>query len=237
MQIINKKLLDDSRNRIAYATLDRNDYSNISAFSTDDLSNNQSIIKLNLDSNLEISSSKYITEKNNKIFENISSNHDYNKISGIYPGVFKGYQMSMNRISEANIFLLVKQAIDTISDINAKDISSEFDFFEKREWEYAFEFCLAYLARFGVEQSFNSETKRMEKTPTFTAWYKWWNEYYENIIKDNELSKLFYYHQKSCQNLDIFRPEGSFQEYLDDEILVEKTKRKKFNSDSQEKVS
>lgn len=225
MKIVNKKLLNDASNRIAYVTLEENDYSNTNnIFTTDDLCNNQTIIDLNLNSTFET-------------FEDNLSSPDHNKISGVYPGVFKEYQINMDKLSEANVFLLVKQAIDTINNINLKSVNTNFNLLEKREWEYAFEFCLAYLTRFGVEPSFNSYTKRMEKNNSFTAWYKWWLEYYETIINDHELAKLFYYQQKSCQNLDMFRPEGSFKDYLNDEIIVEKTKSKKFNRNSQEKVS
>ena len=90
------------------------------------------------------------------------------------------------------------------------------------EWQYAFDFCLAHLSRFGVEQKFNPKSNRMEKTPSFVAWYKWWQDYLDEIRNTPELYEKFANCRMTCQQLEFFRPEGNFSSYLENEqkILV-----------------
>lgn len=188
----------------------------------EDLAKDQTIIKLILDANFQVISSEYIGEDGEGI-ENILIDSLDEKVSGIYPGAFKEYQKDFMKLSEANIFILVNQAIRKLEDINFHQSTNQE---EKLQWEYAFDFCLAHLARFGVEQHFDFKTKRMEETKTFKAWYQWWYEYFESIMNDPELSCLLYDMQKTCQSLDMFRPSGSFDSYLDKTLEIKQEQRK-----------
>ena len=200
------------------------------------LRNSQIVIKLILDSNFKVVSSECIGE-NEQLIENILTDNFEDKISGIYPGIYKAYQKDFNRLSEANIFFLVKQVIQKLENTNFKNIQPV-DNNEKLEWEYTLDFCLAHLTRFGVEQRFNFETKRMEETESFKAWYKWWYEYFDSITEDKDLSSLLYERQRTCQDLSMFRPAGSFKNYINTEKSKSKTKSKvKSVIKTQEKVS
>lgn len=175
----------------------------------------QTIIKLILDANFQVISSSPIGANKEEI-ENILIDNLDEKVSGIYPGAYKGYQKDFIKLSEANIFILVNQVIKKLENINFNGSENQE---EKLEWEYAFDFCLAHLARFGVEQHFNPKTNRMEETNTFKAWYQWWYEYFESIMNDPELSYLLYEKQRTCQSLDMFRPTGTFENYLNSKTL------------------
>lgn len=202
----------------------------------EDLERSQTIIKLILDANLQVVSSSPIGENTEEIESILIDNLD-EKVSGIYPGAYKEYQKDFLKLSEANIFILVKQVIKKLENINFNGSENQE---EKLEWEYAFDFCLAHLARFGVEQHFDSKTNRMEETESFKAWYQWWYEYFESIMDDSELSCLLYNMQKTCQNLDMFRPNGTFEDYLDKQVDMKqekiKIKTKKVHQ-TKEKVS
>ena len=209
---------------------------NVEAFS-----NEQVVLKLILDSNFQVLSSEYVRE-NGDVIESILTDKVSEKISGIYPGAFKSYQKDFSKLSEADVFILVNKVIQMLENAYFNGNKSSITPVEQTEWEYAFDFCLAHLARFGVEQHFDVNTKRMEETPTFKAWYQWWYEYFEVITSDSELSSLFYEKQRNCQNLEMFRPNGTFDKYLDNGVKKEKQKRKVINKsgieiNTQEKVS
>lgn len=175
------------------------------------VSKEQTIVKIILDANYRVLYSECIGESS-EIIESLLTKHTTDKISGIYPGKFKEYQKVITNLSEANIYLLINKAKQILENINFSNYNIIKE--EKIEWEYALDFCLAHLTRFGIEQHYNPTINRMEETPTFKAWYKWWKDYFEEIMNDPELSCLLYDQQKHCQNLDMFHPEGSFYEYL-----------------------
>lgn len=149
-----------------------------------------------------------------KLIELVLGNNNLGKISGIYPGAFSCYEKEISKLSEANIFFLVNQAVQCLNNINYNEEKSLKYQDNRIEWEYAFDFCLANLSRFGVEQRYNLNTMRMETTDSFNAWYQWWYEYFEGIMDDPDLSYMLYHKRKTCQDLSMFRPSGNFESYL-----------------------
>lgn len=200
--------------------------------SLSDFGKNQPILRIMLDSNFSVVKYEYVQE-NGVLIEDILANKVSEKISGIYSGALHDQQREINHMDEANVYLLVQQVItklnnlmefynNSYSELTVQELDRLQS--EKIEWEYAFDFCLAHLARFGVEQHFNVDSKRMEETPTFKAWYQWWNEYFEQIQNDTELLKLFYEQRRNCLDLKMFRPQGSFKDLLNKRKTLKKGK-------------
>ena len=195
-----------------------------------DFGKDQPILRIVLDSNFSVVKYEYVQE-NGELIEDVLANKVNEKISGIYPGTLQGQQKEIKNMDEANVYLLVRQVIDRLDNLSEfynehyiELANQELDRLqsEKIEWEYAFDFCLANLARFGVEQHFSIDTKRMEETDTFKAWYQWWSEYFEEIQNDKNLFKLFCDQRKNCLDLKMFRPNGSFNDLLCKKKVKEK---------------
>lgn len=189
--------------------------------SQEDFNNDDIIIKIMIDNDFHILESECINRSNYQMEDVLINEIKKQKISGIYPGAYQGYQKSINKVSEADMVLLIDQTISKVNSIEENISNNELtkEMMEKLkteliEWQYAFDFCIAHLSRFGVEQKFNPKTNRMEETPTFVAWYKWWQDYLSEIRNNPELYSKFVNCRKTCQQLDFFKPEGDFTNCL-----------------------
>lgn len=195
----------------------------------EDFTNDDVIVKLMVDNDFHILESECINRNDYQIEDVLTKEIRNQKISGIYAGTYEVYKKFINKISEADMVLLIDQTLSKINAIKetindddlTKDVLQNLKL-DLLEWQYAFDFCLAHLSRFGVEQKFNPKSNRMEKTPSFVAWYKWWQDYLDEIRNTPELYEKFTKCRMTCQQLEFFRPEGNFSSYLENEqkILV-----------------
>lgn len=157
-------------------------------YTSDDnnLNQNQSTIKVNLDHDYHIVDYDYNVQK--ATLENLLTENIPEKLTGIYAGIFERSKKAILNYSEAGTFILINSALERIEKMDEKmellenDAELENIKREKRNWEYGLDFCLAHLARFGVTQKYNNVTDRMEQTPTFKAWFNWWGDYFKNIL-------------------------------------------------------
>lgn len=167
----------------------------IVSYSSDerDLNKSQGIVKINLDSEYHIVDYDYNVQK--ATLENILTQNIGEKLTGIYAGIFERSKKAILNYSEAGTFMLINNALERIEKLETLEsmANSEKELTnireEKRNWEYGLDFCLAHLSRFGVTQKYNSETDRMEQTPTFKAWFSWWGDYFQTILGNNNQGK------------------------------------------------
>lgn len=178
-----------------------------------DLVNDEKIIKLVLNDKQKVIK----IEKINDSYEEII-NPFKQEISGIYPGKLLNRQKDVLELSEANVFLIVKQVLTKLNELNndvkeklLKVTNAEIANINNEilEWEYALDYCLAHLSRFGIEQNYNIESKRMEQTKSFRKWFKNWDDYFNYLENNPALYSEFIRCQKCCINLTHFSPSFS----------------------------
>lgn len=76
--------------------------------------------------------------------------------------------------------------------------------------QFAIEYCILQTRRFGVEIPEPEKGQHVQITPSYRAWFKWWNSYFQNELTAEELDE---YHILRSAGKDIshFRPKGNWK--------------------------
>jgi hypothetical protein len=132
------------------------------------------------------------------------------KISGVYPGYLTVKQVEeINNYSEAQIYHTIKAVSSAIWShwhaTKRDDVKPDFT-----ESEYGLQYIMYLTKKFGVELSEPEIGRKLQATPTYVAWYNWWDIYFQKELSADEWDK---YQQLIRQGKDVsmYRPSGDWK--------------------------
>ena len=85
--------------------------------------------------------------------------------------------------------------------------------FDLSKEQYAIEYCVMQTTRFGVEIPEPKEGEHVERTASYNAWFKWWNEYFQHTLRQEDFDA---YNKKASAGEDVskYRPAGDWRDNI-----------------------
>jgi len=139
------------------------------------------------------------------------------KIYGIYPGCIKDVE-AVNNLDEANLYLMIDSLgghIWRCKHDMAHDRIPEFDLTEE---EYALEYMVYQTTKFGVELEEPSLDNHIVPTPSYKAWYKFYDNHFKNVLTDIEWNEFQRAQQKGLDTT-VFMPKGNWKDTIEEPLL------------------
>ena len=141
------------------------------------------------------------------------------KIFGIYPGSLKDVEYIKN-CSEQTLYFLINTLGGFIwrmnHDMAHGRITENVDLTEQ---QYAIEFCVYQSKRFGTEILEAEGDEHIKNTPSYWAWFRWWNSYFQEeltVLEYEEYDKLC----KEKKDISKFRPTGNWKDNIEKKVEV-----------------
>jgi hypothetical protein len=118
------------------------------------------------------------------------------RIYGIYPGLLDNKDQ-IDQLSEVDLYFkidsLSKIIASTLQNANYKDRPNLI------EAQYAIEYCAYQTSKFGVELAKPEIGKHIVSTPSYEAWYHFYDNHFKRELTDEELTE--YYDNKKRRHI------------------------------------
>ena len=79
--------------------------------------------------------------------------------------------------------------------------------------QYAIEYCIMHTPRFGVDIQEPKDGEHVKTTPSYWAWFEWWDEYFQRTLTTEEY-KDYCNRVKKHMDISQFRPEGDWRDNI-----------------------
>jgi len=132
-----------------------------------------------------------------------------NRIYGMDPG-FLDNKDEIDQLSEVDLYFV----IDDISRIINSTINSTYgNKINLIEEQYAIEYCAYQTTKFGVELDKPELGKHILSTPSYEAWYSFYDNHFNNKLTDAELSE-YQINKKQGNDVSNYMPKGNWKDNL-----------------------
>ncbi|MDD4548092.1 MAG: hypothetical protein PHI05_05075 [Bacilli bacterium] len=132
-----------------------------------------------------------------------------NRIFGIDPGFLKNKD-GIDQLSEVDLYF----AINNISRMINSTINSAYgNKIDLTEEQYAIEYCAYQTTKFGVEFDKPEPGKHILSTPSYEAWYRFYDNHFNNKLTDAELSE-YQINKKQGNDVSNYMPKGNWKDNL-----------------------
>ena len=139
------------------------------------------------------------------------------KIHGLYPGVIKNAAF-VDTCTEADLYFTIRFYQKRLQKFNNNFC------YDSSELDYTVEYCISHTTRFGVDLGDQEYNQPLKLTPSYFAWYGWWNDYFHNM--PIEEFKHYDFLKENNQDVSKFKPNGNWRDSLGPS-LVKRNKTKK----------
>jgi len=89
--------------------------------------------------------------------------------------------------------------------------------FDLTEEEYALEYMVYQTTKFGVELEEPTIDNHVIATPSYKAWYKFYDNHFKNILTDIEWNEFQRAQQKGLDTT-VFMPKGNWKETIEEPL-------------------
>lgn len=139
------------------------------------------------------------------------------KIYGIYPGCIKDIE-AVNNLDEANLYLMIDALGGHIWRCKHDMAHGRIPKFDLSEEEYALEYMVYQTTKFGVKLEEPSIDNHIVPTPSYKAWYKFYDNHFKNVLTDKQWNEFQQAQQKGLDTI-AFMPKGNWKDTLEEPLL------------------
>jgi len=79
--------------------------------------------------------------------------------------------------------------------------------------QYAIEYCVMQTRRFGVDIPDPKDGEHVERTPSYNAWFKWWDSYFQDELGREEFEEYLLLKHEG-KDVSHFRPKGDWKKNI-----------------------
>ena len=141
------------------------------------------------------------------------------RIYGIDPGSIKDVN-SVASLSEVDLFFQIHGLGGHIWRCKHDMSHGRIPVIDLTEEQYALEYLVYQTTKFGVDIPEPEIDKHIAKTPSYTAWYNFYANHFNNVLTDNDW-KEFVALRSSGQDVSMFMPKGNWRDLLVDPVKKE----------------
>ena len=135
------------------------------------------------------------------------------RIYGIDPGCIKDVE-TINNLSEVDLYFMIDAMGGHIWRCKHDMAHGRIPEFDLTEEQYALEYMVYQTTKFGVELPEPEMDKHITATPSYKAWYKFYDDHFKNTLTDEQW-KAFQRAQESGQDTSAFMPSGHWTDLLE----------------------
>ena len=146
------------------------------------------------------------------------------RIYGLDPGSIKNTDQ-INKLSEIDLYFVIDALGYHIWSCNHQMSHNRIPKIDLTEEQYALEYLVYQTRKFGVEIPDAEEGKHVERTQSYDAWFRFFNNHFNNVLTDKQF-KEFQLRKTKGENVDEFMPQGSWCDLLVEQISESSNKRK-----------
>jgi len=149
----------------------------------------------------------------------MDNENNKNRIYGIDPGCIKDVD-AVNDMNEVDLWLTIDALGYHIWYCNHAMAHNRIKHVDLTEEQYAIEYLVNQTKKFGVELSDPEIGKHVQQTPSYLAWYSFYNKHFKEVLSKEQWDKFMIAKQNN-EDISQYLPEGSWK----DSMQNEKTKR------------
>lgn len=136
------------------------------------------------------------------------------KIYGVYPGSIKDVE-KINELDEAKLYLMIDAMGGHIWRCKHDMAHGRIPQIDLTEEQYALEYMVYQTTKFGVELEEPTIDKHITATPSYRAWYEFYNNHFKNVLTDAQWY-AFQRAQRNGEDTSEFMPQGNWKDSLEE---------------------
>lgn len=139
------------------------------------------------------------------------------KIYGIYPGSIKDVEV-FNNMGELDLYFNIDAVAGHISRCMREIRRGRIEKLDLTEVRYALEYMVYQTTRFGVEIPEPQIDEHVAATPSYWAWFNFYNDHFKNVLTDEQWD-AFQNKRRLKQDVSEYMPEGNWQDTLEEPLV------------------
>ena len=162
--------------------------------------------------NLKLNNGKNISD----YLENEQEKEDRIKnarIYGIDPGCISDVE-KVNNLSEEDLYLMIDALGGHIWRCNHEMAHGRMPKIDLTEEQYAIEYLVYQTTKFGVEIPAPEIDKHIEQTPSYGAWYNFYNDHFKYTLTNEQWNQFISAKEKG-EDVSAFMPSGNWTDLLE----------------------
>ena len=146
----------------------------------------------------------------------MDNQNNKNRIYGIDPGCIKDVD-AVNNMNEVDLWLTIDALGYHLWYCNHAMAHNRIEYVDLTEEQYAIEYLVNQTKKFGVELEEPAIDKHITPTPSYRAWFKFYDNHFKNVLT-NEQWNAFQQAQKDGQDTSAFMPTGNWTDLLEQPV-------------------